>query len=166
MFIRRSNEDFLLQLIDFQQLSKFRNTLNLYPKIQIHQQLLPAVRSKFTKPLFIADTSQTKFFLGEWVELWDLRESRTIKKLLELESQCSSHSPTLRPNSSCYLLSSLRQLRKICDVVTVEVARASISGEKFSKSYFDTTKSALTVEAAGRTAGQPTNVVSNSKIFS
>ena len=118
MFIRRSNEDFLLQLIDFQQLSKFRNTLNLYPKIQIHQQLLPAVRSKFTKPLFIADTSQTKFFLGEWVELWDLRESRTIKKLLELESQCSSHSPTLRPNSSCYLLSSLRQLRKICDVVT------------------------------------------------
>ena len=80
MFIRRSNEDFLLQLIDFQQLSKFRNTLNLYPKIQIHQQLLPAVRSKFTKPLFIADTSQTKFFLGEWVELWDLRESRTIKK--------------------------------------------------------------------------------------
>ena len=34
------NGDYLLQLIDFQQLSKLQNILNLCPKIQIHQEML------------------------------------------------------------------------------------------------------------------------------
>ena len=47
MFICRSkkvryfrNGDYLLQLIDYQQLSKLQNILNLCPKIQIHQEML------------------------------------------------------------------------------------------------------------------------------
>ena len=75
MFIRRlrtvhyiRNGDYLLQLIDFQQLSKFQNIPNLCAEIQIHQQMLPRLFQIKTKPLFIADINRVRilfFFFSQ-----------------------------------------------------------------------------------------------------